>query len=77
MSSPHQISDRRQRELAETTFDRNVVLLTGAGNDALGQPDDSSAHERAESGRHHAPGRPDAHKFKRLKALRAQRVKDE
>lgn len=31
MSSLDEIPDRRQRELAETTFDRNVVVIAGAG----------------------------------------------
>src|SRR5215218_5094263 len=31
MSSAHPIPDRWQRELAETTFDRNVVVVAGAG----------------------------------------------
>src|SRR3954468_16606008 len=31
MSSVHDIPDRRERELAETTFDRNVVVVAGAG----------------------------------------------
>jgi ATP-dependent helicase/nuclease subunit A len=31
MSSHHEISDRAAREAAETTFDRNVVVIAGAG----------------------------------------------
>jgi ATP-dependent helicase/nuclease subunit A len=31
MSKQNQIPDRRQREQAETTFDRNVVVIAGAG----------------------------------------------
>ncbi|HBR48596.1 MAG TPA: hypothetical protein DEA71_00790, partial [Nitrospira sp.] len=31
MSNHHEISDRAAREAAETTFDRNVVVIAGAG----------------------------------------------